>query len=352
MELLQRRQRKYPVNESGDILHHNVKSTDHHRARQSASSVYGEVMSRPQETDSRAGLISGLSAYFMWGLFPFYFVATKAVPAPEILAHRILWSLPFGLLILVFRKQIGETIKAICKPRTLALLALASISLAANWGVYIYAIQIDQIFQGSLGYYINPLLYVLVAVLFFGERLTKLQGFAIFLACLGVLALTLYGGQFPVISLFLAVSFTIYGVLRKLIDIGAMPGLFIEVLVLVLPAAAYLAWTSRSGTIVFGTDATLSWLMVAAGPVTVLPLLAFAFAARRIRLSTLGILQFVGPTMQFLCGLYFGEAFTTAHAICFGLIWFGVAVFAFDGWRSSRPSYALRTDPSQTQQNE
>jgi chloramphenicol-sensitive protein RarD len=309
-------------------------------------------MNRPQEIDSRAGLLSGLAAYSMWGLFPIYFVATRAVPAPELLAHRILWSLPFGLLILIFRKQIGDTWKAIRKPRTLALLALASISLAANWGVYIYAIQIEQIFQGSLGYYINPLIYVLVAVLFFGERLTKLQGFAILLACMGVLALTIYGGQFPVISLFLAVSFTIYGVLRKLIDVGAMPGLFIEVLVLILPAALYIAWLNQSGSLVFGTDTTLNWLMVASGPITVLPLLAFAFAARRIRLSTLGVLQFIGPTMQFLCGIYFGETFTAAHAICFTLIWLGVAVFAFDGWRSSRPSYALRTGPAQTRQNE
>lgn len=314
--------------------------------------MYAPIMNRPQETDSRAGLLSGLSAYFMWGLFPIYFVATKAVPAPELLAHRILWSLPFGLLILIFRKQIGDMIKAIRKPRTLALLALASISLAANWGVYIYAIQIEQIFQGSLGYYINPLIYVLVAVLFFGERLSKLQGFAILLACMGVLALTIYGGQFPIISLFLAFSFTVYGVLRKLINVGAMPGLFIEVLVLILPAALYIAWLTQSGSLVFGTQAKLSWLMVASGPITVLPLLAFAFAARRIRLSTLGVLQFVGPTMQFLCGIYYGETFTPAHAICFTLIWLGVAVFAFDGWRSSRPSYALRTGPAQTRQNE
>ncbi|WP_298918496.1 EamA family transporter RarD [uncultured Algimonas sp.] len=297
-------------------------------------------MNRSQQPDSRAGLVSGLSAYLMWGLFPIYFVATKAVPAPEILAHRILWSLPFGLLILVFRKQIGAMLTALRHPRTLGLLTLASVSLAANWGVYIYAIQIGQIFQGSLGYYINPLIYVLVAVLFFGERLSKLQGLAITLACAGVLVLTLYGGQFPVISLFLAVSFTIYGVLRKLIDVGAMPGLFIEVLVLLLPAAGYMAWLAQSGQIVFGTDPTLDWLMVAAGPITVLPLLAFAFAARRIRLSTLGILQFIGPTMQFLCGLYYGEAFTTAHAVCFGLIWCGVALFAWDGWRVSHPSSA------------
>ena len=296
-------------------------------------------MNRPQPIDSRAGLMSGLSAYLIWGLFPIYFVATKAVPAPEILAHRILWSLPFGLLILLFRKQIADTIKAIRKPRTLGLLALASISLAANWGGYIYAIQIEQIFQGSLGYYINPLIYVLVAVLFFRERLSRLQGLAIVLASIGVLVLTIYGGQFPVISIFLAVSFTIYGVLRKLINLGAMPGLFIEVLILIVPAMLYLGWLWQTDTLVFGTDTTLSGLMIVAGPITVLPLLAFTFAARHIRLSTLGVLQFVGPTMQFLCGIYFGEPFTTAHAICFALIWVGVILFALDGWRASRLAY-------------
>jgi chloramphenicol-sensitive protein RarD len=290
--------------------------------------------------DSRAGLISGLAAYFMWGLFPIYFVATKAVPAPEILAHRIIWSLPFGLLILLFRRQIGDVLTALKNKRTLALLTLASISLAANWGVYIYAIQIEQIFQGSLGYYINPLIYVLVAVLFFGETLSKRQGLAIALACAGVLVLTVYGGQFPAISLFLAISFTIYGVLRKLIDVGAMPGLFIEVLVLIMPALLFMGWLMQSDQMVFGTDPVLNWLMIAAGPITVLPLLAFAFAARRIRLSTLGILQFVGPTLQFLCGIYFGEPFTTAHAVCFALIWIGVALFAYDGWRVSHPSSA------------
>lgn len=298
-------------------------------------------MEQAQHPDSRSGLLSGVVAYFIWGLFPIYFVITKAAPATEILAHRILWSLPFGLLILIFRRQIGDTIKAIRHPKTLGLLALASLALALNWGVYIYAIQIEQIFQGSLGYYINPLIYVLVAVLFFGERLSKLQGFAILLACLGVIVLTVYGGQFPFISLILAISFTIYGVLRKLIDVGAMPGLFIEVLVLIVPACLYLIWLQSSDNLAFGTDPKLTWLLIAAGPITVLPLLAFAFAARRIRLSTLGILQFIGPTMQFLCGVYFGEPFTAAHAICFALIWTGVITFAYDGWRARLPASAL-----------
>lgn len=298
-------------------------------------------MSGPTNTtpigESRAGLFSGMTAYLIWGLFPIYFVAMKHVPALEILAYRIVWSIPFGLLILLFRKQIRETLRSFKDKKKLALLFIASIALAANWGVYIWAIQIDQIFQGSLGYYINPLLYVLVAVVFFKEKLSKLQALAIAFAFIGVAILTIKGGVFPGISLFLAVSFTIYGVLRKSIDIGAMPGLFIEVVLIVLPAIAVLYYISTQTGLAWGAhDTKTDLLIILAGPLTVLPLLAFAFAARRIALSTLGILQYIGPTMQFGCAVYYGETFTPAHAWCFGFIWLGVGVFAFDAIRRSR----------------
>ena len=158
--------------------------------------------------DKKSGLIAGLTAYFIWGLFPFYFVAVKQVPTLEILGHRIIWSIPFGFLILLFRKQIAETLAIFRNPKTMALLALAAVALAANWGVYIWAIQKDQIFQGSLGYYINPLIYVLVGVVFFKESISRLQIFAVILAFLGVAVLTIHGGVFPWISLFLAASFT------------------------------------------------------------------------------------------------------------------------------------------------
>lgn len=303
------------------------------------------------QDDSRSGLISGLVAYTIWGLFPIYFVAVKHIPTLEILGHRILWSIPFGLLILVFRRQIAETLSIVRKPKTLGLLALAAIALAANWGVYIWAIQQDQIFQGSLGYYINPLLYVLVGVIFFKESITKLQLFAILLAFIGVMILTFQGGVFPWISLFLAASFTAYGVLRKQIAVGAMPGLFVETSTLLLPALMLFAFLAQTNTLAWGdfgwkTDA----LLIFAGPLTVLPLLAFAFAARRISLSALGVLQYVGPTLQFGCGIYFGETFTSAHALCFAFIWMGVGVFAFDAIRKSRrqappvyPTGSLRT---------
>jgi len=295
-------------------------------------------------SESKAGLFSGMSAYFMWGLFPIYFVAMKHVPALELLAYRIVWSLPFGFLILLLRKQIRDTLSALAKPKTVILLAIAAIALAANWGVYIYAIQQDQIFQGSLGYYINPLLYVLVGVVFFKETLSDLQGLAIFFAFIGVAILTFKGGVFPSISIILAITFTLYGVLRKYIVIGAMPGLFIEVLVLLLPAIAVIGILSSRGTLSWGAfDTKTDILIVLAGPLTVIPLLAFAYAARRIKLSTLGILQFIGPTMQFLCGLYYGETFTTAHGWCFGFIWLGVGLFGFDAIRRSRAADQTKT---------
>ena len=177
------------------------------------------------QDDAKSGLIAGFVAYGIWGLFPIYFVATKYVPALEILGHRIIWSLPFGFLILLFRGQIRETLTIFRQPKTIALLTFAAVALAVNWGFYIWAIQQDQIFQGSLGYYINPLIYVLVGVVFFKEAISRLQIFAIALACVGVAILTFQGGVFPWISLVLAASFTTYGVMRKQIAVGAMPGL-------------------------------------------------------------------------------------------------------------------------------
>lgn len=284
---------------------------------------------------ARAGFFAGVIAYTIWGLFPFYFVATQIIAPMEILSHRIVWSAPFGLLIILARRQVGEVLAALKDLKTVGLLALAAVALAINWGVYIWAIQQDQIFQGSLGYYINPLIYVLVGVVFFGEALNRLKSLAVILAALGVTVLTIYGGVFPAISLVLAISFTIYGVIRKQVVIGAMPGLFIETLILLPAGMAYLFWLAQSGGPQFISAATsMKLLLFLAGPITVLPLLAFAFAARRLSLSSLGFLQYIGPTLQFGCGLYFGEAFTSAHAVCFSLIWLAIAIFCWDAWKS------------------
>ena len=282
----------------------------------------------------RLGLIAGIMAYTFWGAFPIYFKITEAVGLLEILAHRIVWSLPFALIIIALRRQWTELKRALRTPRLVGLLALAAIALSLNWGVYIYAVQNDQIFQGSLGYFINPLMYVVVGVLFFDEKLSKLQSLSVLLALIGVAILTVYGGVFPYISLILAISFSIYGIIRKQAVVGAIPGLVIETAVLFIPAAAFLIYLGTQSTLSFGSSAGITGLLLLAGPLTVLPLWAFAIAARKLKLSTLGMLQYIGPTGQFILALYYGESFTIAHAWCFGFIWIGILIYSFDAYRS------------------
>lgn len=283
--------------------------------------------------DAKLGLMAGIMAYTFWGAFPIYFKVTEAVSPLEILAHRIVWSLPFALIIIVIRRQWPELKRALRTPKLLGLLALAAIALSINWGVYIWAVQNEQIFQGSLGYFINPLIYVLIGVLFFGEKLSKFQFVSVILALIGVSILTLYGGVFPYVSLILATSFAIYGVVRKQAVVGAIPGLVIETALLFIPAAVFLIWLYSQGRLSFGSSPDITALLLLAGPVTVLPLWAFAIAARKLKLSTLGMLQYIGPTGQFICALYYGESFTSAHAWCFGFIWLGILIYSFDAYR-------------------
>ena len=292
-----------------------------------------KISSHNASDDVRLGLIAGIMAYTFWGAFPIYFKVTEAVGPLEILAHRIVWSLPFAIIIIALRRQWGELKRAIKIPRLVGLLTLAAIALAVNWGVYIWAVQSEQIFQGSLGYFINPLVYVLVGVIFFGEKLSKLQTISVIFALMGVSILTIYGGVFPYIALILATSFATYGVIRKQAVVGAIPGLVIETAVLFIPAAAFLIWLSAQSTLSFGSSPSITGLLLLAGPVTVLPLWAFAIAARKLKLSTLGMLQYIGPTGQFICALYYGEKFTTAHAWCFGFIWLGILIYSFDAYR-------------------
>ncbi len=294
-------------------------------------------MSDPEpKTESQKGLLSAIASLIIWGLFPVYFVATAAVPAVEMVAHRVVWSLPVGLLVLLILHQWKPLVAIFRAPKTLLYLTIAALLLAVNWGVYIYAIQIEQIFQGSLGYYINPLLNVFVGFLIFRERFSALQIVAVAFATIGVLILGLYGGVFPWLSIILGTTFCAYAATRKVVEVPAMAGLMVEVLVLLLPALAYLGWLAGQGQLSFGQDLTLSLLLLLAGPLTLIPLLLYVFAARRVRFSTLGIIQFLGPTLQFACGLYYGETFTTAHAWCFGFIWLGVAIFAFDAAAQTR----------------
>jgi len=289
------------------------------------------------EQRARDGFICALIAYLLWGLLPLYFLVVKEVTSTEVLVHRIIWAVPFGAIIILARRQWPEVIAAFVDRKMLGLLIVTAILIAANWLVYIWATQNAQIFQASLGYYINPLLFAAVGVLFMGEPLRKTQATAIALAAVGVTILTISGGQVPAIALFLGVTFTVYGVMRKRAKIGGMPGLFVETLVLVPFAVAYLIYLFTNDAAAFSTERPgLSTILLLAGPITVVPLLMFALAAQRLNLATLGMMQFIAPTMQFVIGVYTGEALSMAHIACMLFIWTAVIVFSVDAWRFRR----------------
>ncbi|MCI5045216.1 MAG: EamA family transporter RarD [Aquisalinus sp.] len=300
-----------------------------------------------EERNIRTGVFAAMAAYTMWGFFPIYFKVADGVSATEMLSQRIIWAVPFGALILTLRKQWPDVRKIFPDTRKLRALFLAAVAIATNWGVYIWAVQTEKIFQASLGYYINPLIFVLVGVVVTGEKLSRLQMTAVALATIGVSILTIYGGVFPWVSLFLGISFTVYGYIRKTVDVGAMPGLFIETLLLLPFALLYWGWLASTGNSAFLNDGLqMQFLLLLAGPFTVLPLLCFAIGARRLKLSTIGFLQYIGPTLQFCVGLYYGEEFTFAHALCFGAIWVAVAVYSLDAWQKSHKASAFaRSEP-------
>jgi chloramphenicol-sensitive protein RarD len=288
-------------------------------------------------TASRQGFIAALICYLLWGVFPVYFKWLEAVPATEVLLHRIIWAVPFGALIIHLRRQWPEVRRALTHRAMLAWLAASALCIALNWYIYIFAVQTDQIFQASLGYYINPLIFVLAGVLLFDERLRRMQLLAVLLAATGVLVLTMSGGEFPAIAIGLAVLFSAYGVIRKRVVIGAMPGLFVETVVLAPAAAAWLlVMLLGGGAFISSAGAGMTGLLLLAGPLTVIPLLFFALAARRLSLTAIGFMQFIAPTLQFLTGIYYGEQLTLPRIVCFGCIWAAVAVFSVDALRNSR----------------
>ncbi len=301
-----------------------------------------------QASALRLGLVAGVLAYGLWGLFPLYLKQLEGATALEIVAHRILWSLPFGAVVLTISRQWRETLAALRTFRIVGYLAIAAALIAVNWLVYVWAVANDRVLEASLGYYINPLIFIAAGVVVLKERLSGLQIAAVLLAAFGVLVLTVGAGVFPWPSFFLAVSFTSYGFVKKMTPVSAMPGLFVEVLVLAPAAFAYLAWLSYEGALAFGDSRRLDVLLALAGPVTVVPLVLFALAARRLQFTTLGFLQYIGPTGQFLLGLYYGEAFTAAHAICFGAIWTALALISIDAVKRNPLTRTFSATPNRS----
>jgi chloramphenicol-sensitive protein RarD len=292
----------------------------------------GSVASR----DSRVGVLYGIGAYGLWGLFPLYFRAIKTVPALEVLAHRVLWSLVLLLLILVLRRSFQPVRVALRSRKTLGILSITTLLIAGNWLMYIWATTHQHVLDASLGYFINPLFSILLGYVFLHERLRPMQTLSVALAGLAVGYLTVAAGSFPFIALFLAATFGLYGLLRKLAPVDALAGLTIETGLLGPLAGAWLAWNLSRGTAVFGgPDASINVLLLLAGVVTAVPLLWFTAAAKRLRLSTLGFLQYLAPTGQFLCGVIaMGERLSPTRLVAFAVIWLALVLYSIDTARA------------------
>ena len=286
---------------------------------------------------SRSGLALGLGAYLLWGVLPLYFKAVDHVGALEIVAHRIVWSLFFLAALVSLRKRWPAIAAALATPRVLITLAVTAVLIGVNWLVYIYAVINGHVLEGSLGYYLNPLVNVLLGVVLLKERLTLMQKAAVFLAAAGVAVLAAGAGEAIWISLTLAASFALYGYLRKVATVESLEGLSIETAFLAPLALGWILWLQLSRTGAFLESGSTDVLLILGGAITAIPLLLFTAAARRLPYSTLGFLQYLAPSLQFLLAvLAFEEPLTTAHMICFGAIWTALAMFIVEGIRGAR----------------
>ena len=286
----------------------------------------------------RKGLSAAIASYVLWGVFPLYWIMLKHVPSMQIIAHRIIWCAVFVVGYLVLREGRRWLTDALARPGVGRLLVLSSLLISFNWGVYIWAVTHGRVVEASLGYFINPLVNVLIGVLVLRERLNRPQWTAVSIAAVGVLWLAFQHGDPPWVALTLAFSFAFYGLIRKIAHVDAIPGLAIESLILLLPALAWLGWAQWQGIAAFlDGDVRSDVLLVVGGALTALPLIGFAYGARRIPYSLVGILQYIAPTLQLLAGvLILGEAFSATQAVGFACIWLALAIYAADGWRRAR----------------
>jgi len=299
---------------------------------------------------SPRGLAAGAAAFTIWGLFPVYLYPLRGVPALQVIAHRIIWSCLFLVAWLLLRGELGDLRATLARPALLARLALTATLISINWLVYVWAVTHSHVVDTSLGYYINPLVNVLLGVIVLRERLNRAQWTAIGLAALAVLYLALLAGRPPWIAGTLAVSFSLYGFVRKVISVEALPGLTTETLLLMPLAAGYLAWCQWAGSGALTTQgAGVAALLIGSGLITAIPLFLFAYGARLLPYSTVGVLQYIAPSLQLLCGVVlYHESFGPARAAGFALIWAALLIYAVDGlWRArSAARAAAGTSPA------
>jgi chloramphenicol-sensitive protein RarD len=301
-------------------------------------SVFGNDSAKSRET---AGLIAGVACFTIWGLIPIYWKLIGSVPASEILAHRFVWTSIFLSVVLTWQKRWAEVKANVRSRRSLLYCLTGGLAISSNWFLFIWAVLIGRVVETSLGYFITPLMNVLFGGLFLRERLTRWQFVSVLLAGLGVLNLTFGYGRFPWIAVLLCISFGLYGLLRKKSGTAAIPGLFIETILLLPLAIVFLVYLRESNALLFGrTSWWLSILLISTGVVTALPLLWFGYATQHLRLITVGFLQYLSPIGSFLLGVFlYHEPFTRGHLVTFILIWIALAIFSIEAvlrWRSTR----------------
>ncbi|CCG93796.1 MULTISPECIES: EamA family transporter RarD [Marinobacter] len=293
--------------------------------------------------DTTKGVVYGLGAYTLWGSFPLYFALFKGIPSWEVLIHRVIWSCLFLAVVISILKRWPPVVAALRQPRRLGYVLGCAVFIALNWGIYIYAVETRHVLQASLGYFLTPLVNVAMGLLILGERISRLQAAAVGLAAVAILYQLLLLGELPWITLVLAFSFGTYGLMRKKVELDGLSGLFVETLLLLPLGLLTLAWLSSQGLSHFSDSTYSALLLASSGAVTAIPLLAFAGAARRLKLSTVGFLMYINPTIQFLIALYiFHEPLSTAKLVSFVMIWVALSIYSWSAWvgRSNREASA------------
>ncbi|MBN2088762.1 EamA family transporter RarD [candidate division KSB1 bacterium] len=302
-------------------------------------------MYKKKLSEENFGLSSAAFAYFIWGVLPIFWKLLKNVPAFEILCHRMVWSFVFLLMLLIIQRHWKWLPRALKQPQVRYLFILSALILGLNWFIYIWAVNSGYIVQSSLGYFINPLVVVILGVIFLQERLRIGQWTAVGIAAIGVICLTIVYGEFPWIALSLAISFGIYGLIRKIGALNSIEGLFFEMLVLLVPAVSYLIYLGMNAQGAYGHLNWLTTLLLSlTGIATAFPLILFATGARRISMTNLGLLQYIAPTFQFLIGVFvYHESFLIEHLIGFSLIWIALLVYTFEGFWMRKKQLQLST---------
>lgn len=300
--------------------------------------------SGPAVEEPGKGVFFGLSAYTLWGLFPLYFALFEGVPAYEVLIHRVIWSCAFLVVVVSVLRRWAPVKVALSKPKKLGFVLGCAVFIALNWGIYIYAVETRHVLQASLGYFLTPLVNVALGMLVLRERISRLQGVAITLAALAITYQLLLLGEVPWISLLLAFSFGTYGLLRKQVALDGLSGLFVETLLLLPAGLLALAWLTNADAAHFAHSPEMPFLLISSGIVTAIPLLFFAGAARRLRLSTVGFLMYINPTLQFcLALLVFNEPLSEEKLLSFVMIWIALGLYSWSAWRGrtrmNRPQY-------------